>query len=67
VDYHEDKITRNEGFVNRNLDGGSSFFRAQDDYQRRKHQELEAMKNILQQQLRMKELNRLQATEVHNQ
>lgn len=60
TDYDEERKKKIEGFVNKGLDGGNSFFRAQDEYQKKKQQESRFNINTLQQQLKQKEYKKIQ-------
>lgn len=51
TDFDEERSKKIEGLINKGLDGGQSFFRAQDDYQKKRQLENEYNKYSLQQQM----------------
>jgi hypothetical protein len=54
VDYDEERTKKFENLIEKGYDGGQSFFRAQDQYQRRKQESNKLMNLGLLQQLQLK-------------
>lgn len=52
--------------IEKRYDGGQSFFKSQDQYQKRRQEENQAMKNVLLQQLQFKENQKMQEHEMYN-
>lgn len=66
IDYDLERHRKFEHLIEKQNDGGQSFFRSQDQYQKRRQEENQVMKNVLLQQLQLKENQKMQEYEMHN-
>ena len=62
-DYEEEKASKYNTMVEKQLQNGSSFFKEQDSYMEKKRREMQATNAMLQEQLRMKEVQKFMRQE----